>query len=372
MAAEACGYEYTDETKEALDEAEKGYDSKYTEQIWGPVLEETMPEVEKAIEERCVECLQENVENAKNELIERLDQEGREFTDLERLDLEVEPTEKEYREMYEVGKELRMTRDLEIIDMPAITGIKDIETKVEIHDKELEAMGIRGIKDIPHIDTETMKSLMRETLGFLKDSKIPYDWRDQRTVNMIVFVDKQEPGSQPGKIAVERVVKPEMLQKTDRKTLERSINLYIFQNKEGRLVPRDPKDAKNEEEKKEFEKERREFQWKTAHGISHINDAREGRFDEKIIDSDHQSEWIRAVKAQLKTGVVDKEPGKREVPYSLSDIPPEYRNDPEIVQGGREFRAQHFAAWVTDSSWAPGSPPLCPEMKEFFDRYFKE
>lgn len=298
------------------------------------MLKEVMPKVRETIKQRVIELKEEGVEKARGELIQRIEQEGREPTDIEKLDLEVKPTEAEYQEMYKIGTGLGM-KEFEIFNTPAVTGIKDTES-------------------MTHINTKVIRGAMKETLKILKTSRIPDEFKNQATVNMIVFVDKQEPPQTKGDkkhISVEKVVEPEELQKTDLKTLERSRNLYIFQNKKGRLLPK-------------TEEERKDFHWKMAHGICHINDAREGRFDTRIIE--HRSEWIKACEVQLKVGVVDKEPDREEVPYSLSEFIPEKHNDPEVVQYGREFRAQHFAAWVTDS------PKLCPEMREFFDRHFKE
>ena len=355
-----CGAEISDWDDKAVQDSMAGKNTDFDPRI----LAEMMPQVREAIAQRCVELLRENVENAKNEIRGMLAQEKREPTEIEKVDSNIEPTEKEYQEMYRVGEELGIRRG-EIIDMPAITGIKDPEEiitqtetmraidKGEIKlgdvDHLLNQIEQRASKN--HIDLDTMRLLTRETLKFLRESKIPSEFRDQATVNMIVFVDKQEPGQTKGHIAVEKAVKPEELQKTDPKTLKRSRNLYIFQSG-WELVPK-------------TEKERKEFHWKIAHGICHINDAREGRFDSRI-QEERQDEWIKACESQLKAGVIDKEPGKEEVPYSLSDLDPEVRDSPEIVGHGKEFRAQHFAAWATDS------PKLCPEMKEFFDRYFKE
>ena len=49
MTIIACGDEYTDETKEALDEAAKGYNSKITQEVWGEVFERDMPQVREEV-----------------------------------------------------------------------------------------------------------------------------------------------------------------------------------------------------------------------------------------------------------------------------------------------------------------------------------
>ena len=118
-----CGAEVSDWDDKAVQDSMAGKNTDLDPKM----LAEVMPQVKAAIKQRCIDCLKENVENAKNELTGRRSQEGQDFTDIEKLDLNVEPTEKEYQEMYRVGGELGMTKDLEIIDMPAITGIKDPE-----------------------------------------------------------------------------------------------------------------------------------------------------------------------------------------------------------------------------------------------------
>lgn len=342
-----CNEFLTKEDDVLIEKAMRGENSGFSEER----LKEIMSEIEKEIEERCVECLQENVENAHNELIEKLNQENREPTNIERLDLGLEPTQEELQEMVKVGKELKMIRSLEIIDMPEITGIKDPE-KVILPEEiaaEIQKSKIRLGEEVDqlieqieqkekenHLDIETIRLLTKETLSFLKDSKIPFEWRDQATVNMIVFVDKEEPGKQEGRIALEKVPFPDLL----RLVPERSRNLYLFQNKEGRLLP-------------ETEKERKEFQWKIAHGICHINDVQWGRVDKLFLNPDGAA----ALQAQLKFGPVSN--------YAIEAIE-ECKNDFDKILEHPELRAELFAAWVTNSS------QLCPEMKELFDKNLAE
>jgi len=324
-----CGAEISDWDDKAVQDSMAGKNTNLDPKM----LAEVMPQVKAAIKQRCIDCLKENVENAKNELTGRRSQEGQDFTDIEKLDLNVEPTEKEYQEMYRVGGELGMTKDLEIIDMPAITGIKDPEEiitqaetmraieKGEIKlgdaDRLLNQVEQRDQKN--RIDVETMRGLMKETLDFLRNSKIPYEFRNQSAVNMVVFVGQQEPGQTKGKIAVGKAVPSVILQAQP----ERSRNIYVFRDKTGQFFRGG------------------DLHWVLAHEIFHISQAKtDSLFREDFL------EWQKASISQMTKGVVgDKD-------YTLSDQ--------------AEFRAQHFAAWVTNS------PKLCPEMKDFFDRHFKE
>jgi len=307
----ACNLPYCDEDKEMLDRAARGEAN-----VIDPEIETAIPEAEKVIAQRCVECLKENIENSKSELAEKLNQQGRGPTDLEKLDLELEPTEEEYHEQYNIGKELGM-EGVEIIDYPVITGIKDPETNTHI-----EYVENMEIVVIDHIDIEIVKELMRETLSFLRTCKIPDEFENQAVVNMIVFVDKQELPQKKGDkkhISLGKIPSPEVLQAEPR----RSRNLYVFRDRTG-----------------EFPHGER-LAWVLAHEIFHINAPKiKKRFE------DHSIEWINASIAQeIKKGVVGEDKD-----YTLSSQ--------------EDFRAQHFAAWVTDSS------KLCSEMKKFFDKYF--
>ncbi|MBU4274281.1 hypothetical protein KKE19_00490 [Patescibacteria group bacterium] len=314
--------------------------------------EKATPAAEAAKEARIIECLKENIENGRRDSLEMLaksesaDPQATR-TNLQKLDSQVEPTNAEYKAMFDVAKEIGKVENLEIVDTPVVTGING-DQSVSVVDKELQKMGYnKPIDKIPHLDIETVRALAKETLSFLYNSKIPEDWRDQATVNMIVGIDKQEPGSEKGKVAVEKAVAPDLL-KAD---LYRSRNLYLFQNAAGRLVPRDTKDAKNEKEKKEFEKERIEFRWKIAHGICHINDVSDGRIDSLVISPDGAAAFM----AQLKAGPVSD--------YAEQAIR-ECQGDLDRVMENPEFRAELFAAWVMDS------PKLCIEARKLFDQNF--
>ena len=360
--ATQCGDILTKEIQEQLSEANEEGMRQAEDETSGRLWEEyarEMPAIEAALETRIIECLKENVENGRRDYLEMLAKSGvtdaqTAHTNLEKLDLLVEPTDQDYKIMLDVAKEMDKVKDLEVIDMPVITAIKGDES-FWVKDPELQEMGHKDdIEKIPHLDQQTTTALARATMDFLCNGngrKIPEEWKDQATVNMIVGVDKQEPGSEEGKIAVEKASHPDELKERIEAGLKQkeyvSRNLYLFQNSAGKLVPSNAG-------------EQYEFQWKIAHGIFHINDAADGRFDTIIEDS---SEWETACKAQLKFGVVDDaHDGKW--PYQLSDIQPGSHNHADVVQYGKEFRAQHFAGWVMDS------PKLCPQMKIFFDKHF--
>ena len=305
-----------------------------SDRLWEEYAKE-MPAIEAAIEARCVEILQENARNARENLVERLGDEKP--TDIELLDLGVEMTEKECHAMYQVAKELDLTNDLAIIDMPGIVGIKDpeavlTESKIqELYEKGELKLGniddiinqIEGRVEKYHMSIETTTELMRETMKFFKDSKIPEEWRDQAAVNNIVFVAKSDLG------AVGEAAHPEDL----KENLARSRNVYVYLNKNDRFFP--PPTEKGEK----ADKERIETRITIAHEIWHVNEPRVARtFKENTF------EWTKAKMVQIEKGGPVTE-------YYAS-------------KGEREFRAEHFAYWAVDPS------RLQPEMRSFFDKHF--
>jgi len=162
MTIIACGDEYTDETKEALDEAAKGYNSKITQEVWGEVFERDMPEVERAIEERCVECLENQAKNAQEAMRESL-KDAPSTTELEKQDLEIWPSREEREIMVKTGKELGMSTADKIYTPPIV--------------------GTPGV--------ENMKEKIRDVMEALHTSEIPPWFRDVNAFSKIMFVDKQ-------------------------------------------------------------------------------------------------------------------------------------------------------------------------------------
>ena len=312
----SCATWDTKEDKAMSDEwAKKGAGNPYAPSPEvAKAIEKIMPQVERAIEERCLECLQENVENARKGLIERLHREGREPTDLERFDLEVKPTEKEYRQMYKVGKELGM-QPWEIINCPVIIGVKDPGTL-----ERLEGMEARIIEEMSNF----------------RSSKLSSRFRDVEVVDQIIFIDKEEPAEQKNRRIVGAVLGKSVL--VNRPDLSRTV--HIFRNPETAELPQG-----------------KEAHWIVIHEICHLNIFKEkpsepSEFTKIFVDN--LKEWERACNAQLdgpgpvsiRAGECIPVDGARELAFS----------DPEFI-------AEHVAAWDTELA------EICPEMNEFFNKY---
>ena len=280
-------------------------------------IEKELPEIREIIAQRCVECLEENTEKARNELAEKLAKEGREPTPLERLDSEVEPTEKEYQELFKMGKELGIP-EWEIVNTPAVTGIKNLATLEKIED-------VRG--------------LIKDAMAGLHNSKLSPRFRDVDVVDKIVFIDKQEPGTKRGNIARANVLGERIL--LGNPQLSRTV--HVFQNSKGQL----PKG--------------RDAQRAISHELCHLNlfkttaEGTPGEFGKVFLD--HLNEWERACNAQLDgPGAVSR--------YARECIPSD--GPRESAFSDPEFIAEHVAVW--DSELTELAEP-CPEMNEFFDKY---
>lgn len=346
----SCQKQLTEEAVEWQTEVEEQTERVQVE-IAAEITKE-IPAIQAGLEARTVELLQENARNAREDLVKRLGDERP--INIELLDLGVEMTEKECHAMYQVAEELGLTEDFAIIDMPGIVGIKDPEAVLtdsriqKLYEKGELKLGniddiIRQVK-VPvenyHMDIDTTIALMRECLGFLKESKIPEDWKGRATVNNIVFVDRKDP------IAMGEATPSRDLEKN----LARSRNVYIYQNKNGRFFPLPT------EKGEKADKERKEFYLTMAHEICHVNDVQMGRVDEIVVGP----EGAAALKAQLRAGSVSPY-----AEYAIDRIQ-EHGGSFDEILGDPEVRAEHFAYWVVDSS------KLCPEMRNLFDKHFSQ
>ena len=330
-----CQKDYSDEDQQLLDEAE-GRECG----LPAGVIEREMPAIQAGLEARCVEVMQENSRNARADLVEGIGNEKP--TNIELLDLSVEMTEKECHAIYQVAKELGLTEDFAIIDMPGVVAISNpeavltearVQALYESGELKLENINkiisqIEGRVEQYHMDVDTTAALMRETLSFLGNSKIPENWRDQNAINNIVFVDRRDPGAIGEATPARDLINDNA----------RSRNVYIYPDENGKLIPG-------------TEAERKELQWTLAHEICHCNDVPNGKIDEKL----SYPNGISAVKAQLKAGPVSE--------YARLAIE-KCKGDFDKVLIDPEFRAELFAAWVMDS------PKLCPKTKEFLDKEF--
>lgn len=320
-----CQKDYSDEDQQLLDEAE-GRECG----LPAGVIEREMPAIQAGLEARCVEVMQENARNVRADFLERLGDEKP--VDIELLDLGIEMTEKEYHVMYQVAKELGLTDDLAIIDMPGIVAIKDPEAvlteakiQVKLGDVEDTVAQIQGQVEKYHMGTEATISLIRETMKLLNDSKIPEEWRDQATINNIVFVARRDP------LAIGETAHPQDL-RGSRENLSRSRNVYLYLNENDRFLPQPT------EEGEKADRERTEFRLTLAHEIWHVNEPRTAEIFEA-----NAFEWAKAKMAQHANE------------GSLRDDVPETE---------REYRVERLAHWAVNPSG------LCPKMTEFFDKHF--
>lgn len=249
------------------------------------ILEEIKPEVEKEVER----CLEEKAENAKELLNERLNEkierENYTPTNLEKLDLELWPTEKEHKAMYEAGKTLRMS-DVEIVLTPVIVGTKDVEN---------------------------MEEKIKDVMTALNNSKILPEFREEYRVNKIMFIDQERENIEIKPRERASVFKPEVFEEK----LELPRTIHIFKGTNG-----------------EFPKGK-ELQRFLAHEIFHIN---EPIFETQII-AYHPEEWKKACDSQITKGPVSN--------YSIHDY--KEANILDSIDTSREFMADHFSYWVIDS-----------------------
>lgn len=278
------------------------------------ILEGVMPAVEVAQEQRTIECLQENVENSRKELIEGLVQ--NEPTDIERLDLRIEPTDKECREAFRIGREIGM-EGYEIGNYPLIMGIKDPET----------------LERIPN-----MRETIKEEMGYLHHSKLSPWLRDAEVVDRIMLVDKNQPSPRTGWVDRGEVLKREYFTGKDSKP-ELSRVVHIFRDGSGKLP------------------EGQRLHWAVIHEMCHLNFYK-GKSDERdfagIFADAHYDEWVAACNAQIdKLGIVS--------PYANEQLPKEGPRESGFLNP--EFIAEHVAAWDTNLV------EVCPEMQAFFDKY---
>ncbi|XOB40721.1 MAG: hypothetical protein ACKKMR_01780 [Candidatus Nealsonbacteria bacterium] len=282
------------------------------------MLKEVMPKVRETIKQRVIELKEEGVEKARGELIQRIEQEGREPTDIEKLDLEVKPTEAEYQEMYKIGTGLGM-KEFEIFNTPAVTGIKDIITLERI---------------------DNIEEKIKDAMTALYNSKLSIRFRDIEVVDKIIFISNQKPGTKKGTITKADVLNKETLKEKP----ELSRTIHVYQNEKGKL-PRG-----------------KQTQWRITHELCHLNIFKSKSLSKpsefaKIFFDDHLTEWEKVCEKQLD----GPGPVSQVARECLSgDIPKESAfSDPEFI-------AENIAAWDT------GLVKVCPEMEDFLNKYISE
>jgi len=243
-------------------------------------------QIEKEME-RCLEERREYVRVSMNEILnERIKQENRPPSPLEKLDLESWQTEKEQKAMVKAGKEIGIS-PVEIVSTPDIVGTKEVE---KIEEK------------------------IKETVNVLHNSKIHPDFRAEYRVNKIMFIDQEKAGLNIKPTTIGNVFIPEKFETN----IELLRTIHIFRKADGQF----PKG--------------KELLRVLAHEIYHINHP---SIEERLASL--QNEWEKACKAQIENlGPVSYYAAMYEVRgYSKED-----------VQFDEEFQAEHYSHWVVDSS----------------------
>lgn len=253
------------------------------------ILKETMPAVREAIDQRCMELMQEKTDDARKNLQEKIAQSGREPTLLEKLDLEVEPTQREYKMKFGVAEELGLKK-WQVVNDPTVFGTK-------------------GVKNI--------SEKMKEVMYILHNSKMNPEMWDVTNVDGIMFVDanvaeKNELFSKNEKTAG-YVLGPAT--RIENKNLSR--NVHIVLDEKGELLSKVDEGICIQPGKS--------LEWTIAHEILHINSCFEGSLVDDVVIN-NLDQWENARVAQLREGAISE--------YSHKD------------EG--EFMCEHFAAWVTD------------------------
>jgi len=309
-----CGNEISDWDDKMVREAQMG---KFSD-IDPRILEEAMPAVKLAIEERCVECLKENIENSRQALEERMARAGRLFTPLEKLDLETVPTDKEYHDNFRIAEELGF-RDYQIINNPVVIVVKD------------EASGER---------LEESEEFIKEALTALRDSKLALEFKDCEVADRIVFIDEQIVSRRGN--AIKGSVGPSGILKTDI-SLDRVV--HIFRNESGKM------------------QRGKDVQRTVVHELCHLNLAKskiDGEPSEfaKIFE-ENREEWIIASAKQI-AGPGPVSPYALEAMYSVPPgLPKEYG------YFHPEFIAESVALWDTELI------EICPELDKFFNDHLR-
>jgi len=182
-----CGNEISDWDDKAVQDSLAGKNTEPDPKI----LEETMPEVEKAIEERCVECLEENAHESQEDIRESL--KDAPSTKLEKQDLEIWPNQEEREIVVKTGKELEMST-ADIIFTPPIVGTPGVEN---------------------------MEEKIRDVMKVLHTSEIPPWFRDVSAFSKIMFVDQRAEKGITGPKVAEFNIKTKVL--------------HVYRNQEGKF-----------------------------------------------------------------------------------------------------------------------------------------
>lgn len=277
---------------------------------WGKAV----PAAEAAKEASGIRCLIENINNAKDSLRERLAKEEREPTPTEKLDLEVVPATEKLQ--YEIGRKLRID-DIELANFPTVYGTKGVENTTELIEK-------------------TMKTLY--------NAKMEQELWDVTACDGIMFIDHKTAEERKISAGIGGFVQS-VGELIGNPQLRRIIHIVLDENGK---IPRKgiPKDVPDD----------KVLLWGISHEIFHVNthyyhDEVTGEevggpgSIERLIGLDNidgQNEWDRTREIQKAVGLTDY--GKE----------------------GEEFDAQCFAAWETNYH------RLCPELKNFFDKYLSK
>ena len=164
-----CNNFLTERIDKLIEASIRGENSGFSQET----LESVMSEVEEAIHNDSVRCLENHVENAIENINEQLSQQ-QEITELDKLDQEVWPTHQQLDEMVEIGEALGVD-ETEIIRTPLICATP----------------GVEGVKELIH---DMMWALHTQ-------DKIPPWYRDDKVFTKIMFVDATPVGITGAKVA---------------------------------------------------------------------------------------------------------------------------------------------------------------------------
>lgn len=319
------------------------------------ILEGVMLAIQAKDEAMTIRCLQENVENARNE-IETLAQSGVNLDELQKLDLKVAPTEEQCHIQHEVG--IKLSKELgfsehAIVNFPTIYGTRGVETTPELVEEIMRALcdfkmerelwdvtSYDGVMLIDYQTAEDFGLISKSVFGYVHLAKVLQE-SQQSPETIGVKLDEKT----AKEIGLTRV--PEPREFKTREILPRILHIVLDKNGRPLLAAKEQREGVKPTAEK-YIPYGKVWTWGLAHETHHFGYHQPygvGPIDRRIADK--KDEWNKAKSAQDQKGPVAK--------YGSGPTDPE-----------EEFNTQCHAAWETDS------PLLCSEMKEFFDKHLAE
>lgn len=323
-----CQSVFTDEDEQMLNEAlaraERGEGSPISPELHARLnSREFQTEVEAAMEQRCLERLDENSKERRDEFSKKLAAKGREASLLEKIDRDQWPTKLEGQATWRIGRALGMS-PLQITNIPAIKVVSKTDP-------------------VP---------LIKETVRQLHScKKMPRAMWEEYAVNKIVYIDRRAHPS------IKRTTVG-YVEDTDRLKGNPSLLnvVHIISDETGQFpVPE-------------------RLRWILSHEICHLHEV---ETDDPIVGTgasgvfkailEDPAQWQKAVVAQFKAGPVTHYSTKRVYETIENSLSLRSSDRVNVACQTSEFICEHFAAWVTES--CPEEKRLCQEMKDFFDEF---